>query len=157
MEEWAANPQWWLSNGVATLMGIALTASLPSFYRRISAAFRAMMGRAKGRILVAYRARKAKRLRKIKAIRFDSLAINRQIATSAALLILFITTGVATIAAIINLPAEIQRSYAMTVVIGLVLAIPALLFEFAWLTSSSRLDDVLKSRKRIKRRRSGVY
>lgn len=153
MEEWAANPQWWLSTAVAGAVG----AMMPFLYHQGRTRLKSLMLRTKGRIRAAYRSRKCKRLKQIKAIRFDSVSINRQIATSSALLVLFITTGVATIAAIINLPPEIQRSYWMTVVIGLVLAIPALLFEFAWLASSSRLDDILKSRKRIRRPSRGLY
>jgi hypothetical protein len=153
MEEWAANPQWWLSTAVAGAVG----AIMPFLYQQGRSGFKSLMQRTKGRIRSAYRSRKRTRLKRIKAIRFDSVAINRQIAISSALLVLFITTGVATIAAIINLPPEIQRSYSMTFLIGLVLAIPALLFEFAWLASSSRLDDILKYRKRIKRPRRGLY
>ncbi len=130
---------------------------MPFLYRHGRTGLKSLMLSTKGRVRAAYRRRKCKRLKRIKAIRFDSVSINRQIATSSALLVLFITTGVATIAAIINLPLEIQRSYSMTVMVGLVLAVPALLFEFAWLTSSSRLDDVLKRRKLIKRSSRGLY
>ncbi|UZJ58196.1 hypothetical protein OKW98_16465 [Pseudomonas sp. KU26590] len=153
MDGWVINPQWWLSTAVAAVMG----AVMPFLYRSCRLGLKRLMVGAQGRIRSIYRNRKCQRLKRIKAIRFDSVAINRQITLSSALLVLFITTGVATIAAIINLPMEIQRSYSMTVLIGLVLAIPALLFEFAWLTSSSRLDDVMKSRKLIRQSRRGLY
>lgn len=153
MDEWVANPQWWLSSAVAAAMG----AAMPFLYKQGRTGLKRMMLGTQGRIRSAYRGRKCKRLKRIKAIRFDSVSINREVALSSALLVLFITTSVATIAAIINLPAEIQRSYSMTFLVGLLLAIPALLFEFAWLTSSSRIDDVLKSRKRTRRSKRGLY
>lgn len=126
-------------------------------YKKGRSGLKSLMLRTRGRIRAAYRSRKCKRLKRIKAIRFDSVSINRRIATSSALLVLFILTCVATISAIINLPAETQRSYPLTLIIGMVLAIPALLFEFAWLASSTHLDDILKSRKRIRRSGRGLY
>lgn len=153
MDGWVINPQWWLSTAVAAVMGTVM----PFLYTTGRSGLKRLMVGAQGRIRCIYRNRKCQRLKRIKAIRFDSVAINRQIALSSALLVLFITTGVATIAAIINLPMEIQRSYSMTVLIGLILAVPALLFEFAWLTSSSRIDDILKSRKMIRKRRRGLH
>jgi len=153
MEGWVINPQWWLSTAVAAALG----AVMPFLYKNCRIGLKRLMVGTQGGIRSIYRKRKCQRLKKVKAVRFDSVAINRQISLSSALLVLFITTGVATIAAIINLPMEIQRSYSMTVLIGLVLAIPALLFEFAWLTSSTRLDDILKSRKLIRQSKHGLY
>ncbi|MEB0008613.1 hypothetical protein QN412_03145 [Pseudomonas sp. RTB3] len=153
MEEWIANPQWWLSTIVSALIGFAIQ----YVYRHGRRLAPSIMSGAKGRIRAVYRRRKCKRLKKIKAIRFDSVSINREIALSYALLVLFMTTGVATIAAIISLPAEIQKSYSTTFLVGMTMAIPALLFESAWLKVSSRVDDILKHRKLIKRRGRGLY
>ena len=155
MEEWAANPQWWLSNVVSTLMGILLAAALPSLYRRATVAFRSLMGRTKGRIQRFYKSLRLKRLRRAKALRFDSVAIHRRIAFSYAMLILFMIVGISTIVALLMLPAAVG-SARNAFVIGVFAAIPALGFEIAWLQASSQIDDLLKFRARVKRMRRGL-
>jgi hypothetical protein len=149
MEEWAANPQWWLSNAVSTIMGILLAAALPSLYRRATIGFRALMGRTKGRIQKAYKSLKLKRLKRVKALRFDSVAIHRRIAFSYAMLILFMVVGIATIVLLLILPPG-MGSTRVAFVVGMFAAIPALGFEIAWLRASSQVDDLLKFRARIK-------
>lgn len=149
MDEWAANPQWWLSNVVSTLMGILLAAALPSLYRRATLVFRLLMGKTRGRIQRAYKSLKLKRLKRVKALRFDSVAIHRRIAFSYAMLILFMVVGIATIVMLLIFPAGMGWTRA-AFVIGVFAAIPALGFEIAWLRASSQVDDLLRFRAKIK-------
>lgn len=148
MDEWVNNPQWWISTVVAGVIGVGLSQIYGSG-RNLGPL---LMEGAKGKLRARFRHHRCKRLKKIKSIRFHSVAINREIALSYALLVLFVTTAIGTIAAIISLPTDVQRNYVLTVVIGLFMAIPTLMFEAAWLNVSSRVDDILKHRKLIKRR-----
>lgn len=155
MDEWAANPQWWLSNVASTLMGILLTAALPSLYRRAAVVFRSLMGKTRGRIRTAYRTLKLKRLKRVKVLRFDSVAIHRRIAFSYAMLILFMLVGISTIVMLLMLPVGTGSTRA-AFVIGIFAAIPALGFEIAWLRASSLVDDLLKLRAKIKSTRRSL-
>jgi hypothetical protein len=155
MEEWAANPQWWLSNVVSTLMGILLAAALPSLYRRATVVLRALMSQTRGRIHRTYKSLKLKRLKRAGALRFDSVAIHRRIAFSYAMLTLFMVVGIATIIMLLMLPPRMGSTRAAFVV-GIFAAIPALGFEIAWLRASSQVDDLLKLRAKVKPSRRGL-
>jgi hypothetical protein len=153
MEEWAANPQWWLSNTVAAVLALLL----PHTFRRSRSHIQLLLSRAHGWTKPIYRAWRCKRLKKIKAIRFDSLRISRQIALSYACLILFIGSAIASVAGFVLIPVTLPRSQQEALILTFMVSGPALFFEIAWLVVAGRLDDVMKSRKRIRRQRLGLY
>jgi len=150
MNEWASNPQWWISTTVAAVIGVMI----PKIYRGLGAW---LLSGAKGKLLKGLRHQKYKRLKKIKSKRFDSVAINREITLNYALFVVFASTAIGTLAAVINLPFGSHLSHTLTIAISLLMALPALAFEVAWLTVSSSVDDLLKYRKRIKRVHRGLY
>lgn len=153
MNEWISNPQWWISTTVAALIGILL----PKAFGKGRNLGTLLMSGAKGKLSAFFRHQEYKKLKKIKSIRFDSTAINRQIVFSYALFVIFITTAMTAIAAMFSLPAALKESKALTVVTGLIISTPALFFEVAWLLASSKVDDLIKYRKLIKQRNRRLY
>lgn len=144
MIEWISNPPWWFTAAIGALM--------PSAFGRLRRAFQLSLQHTQGRVKAGYRRLQLRRLVKIKASRFDSVRINREIVLSYALFSLFILTGVSYITGLFMIPVDIRSNYRLATVWGLVTALPALVFEFAWLNSSSRVDALLKYRRKIKRR-----
>jgi hypothetical protein len=153
MNEWLSNPQWWISTTVAALIGI----TLPQFFNKGRIVGTLIMSRAKGKLLSHLRHQKYKHLKKVKRIRFDGTAINREIALSYALFVCFVTTTIAAIAVMFSLSAAVRESKLLTVITGLTAATPALIFELAWLLASSRVDELLKYRRLIKPRNRRLH
>lgn len=147
MIESFSNPDWWITIAV----GAVVSAALPRVYKGCRNLGAWIMTSAKGKLQAWMRCQKRKRLIEIRSKRFDSLAINREVVLSYALFIIFVIVSIATLAAIASLQTPKNGSEATTIILGLFLAIPALIFEVAWLNASNRVDDLLKYRKRIKR------
>ncbi|MDI3371649.1 hypothetical protein QLG14_20640 [Pseudomonas sp. V104_10] len=149
MIELFSNPEWWITIAV----GAVVSAVLPRACKGCRNLGAWTMNSAKGKLQAWMRCQKRKRLIKIKSKRFDSLAINREVVLSYALFIIFVIVSIATLAAIGNLQTPKSSSEPTTIILGLFLAIPALIFEIAWLNASNRVDELLKYRKRIRRSR----
>lgn len=148
MNEWMNNPQLWINSVVSALIALAL----PPLYRLGHDKAQPLLSGAKGRIRSFFRGRKLKDLKRIKAARFDSVRINREIVLSYAMLTLFILTAAVCIVSFGLAPAEAHKSYVLAILYGSLTGIPLLIFEFAWLVTSTRVDEMLKYRHRIKRR-----
>lgn len=111
-----------------------------------------MLAGAKGRIRSFFRGRKLKDLKRIKAARFDSAKINREIALSYAMLTLFILNAAGCVLSFGFAPPVTQKNYILAILYASLTGIPLLIFELAWLVTSTRVDEMLKYRSRIKRR-----
>ena len=144
-----SNPEWWTT----LILGGVVSSIIPKAYKTLQNIAALLVIGTKGRLQTFMRRQKRNRLIKIKSKRFDSVAINREIALSYALFVIFAIASIATIAAIAKLPSNPERSEAATVFVGFCLAGPAFLFEIAWLNASTRVDNLIKYRKRIKRSR----
>jgi hypothetical protein len=148
MEEWTTNPQFWISSAVSALTGFLLQ----FLYRSSHSAVHAMLAGAKGRIRSFFRGRKLKDLKRIKAARFDSAKINREIALSYTMLTLFILNAAGCVLSFGFAPPVTQKNYILAILYASLTGIPLLIFELAWLVTSTRVDEMLKYRSRIKRR-----
>ena len=147
MDEWTTNPQFWISSAVSAVTGFLLQ----YLYRLGHSKVRPVLVGAKGRIRSFFRGRKLKDLKRIKAARFDSVRINREIVLSYAMLTLFILTAAVCVVSFGFAPAEAHKSYVLAILYASLTGIPHLIFEFAWLVTSTRVDEMLKYRRRIKR------
>jgi hypothetical protein len=148
MDEWTTNPQFWISSAVSAVTGFLLQ----YLYRLGHSRIQPLLIGARGRIRSFFRGRKLKDLRRIKAARFDSVRVNREIVLSYATLTLFILSIVACVVSFGFAPADAHKSHVMAILYGSLTGIPLLIFEFAWLVTSTRVDEMLKYRRRIKRR-----
>ncbi|WP_223113391.1 hypothetical protein [Pseudomonas syringae] len=153
MDDWFSNPQWWLSITVSSLVALVI----PKVFHRAKTLLQPPITRTQGWFKSYYRHRRCKRLRKIKAARFDSLKINRAIALSYACFILFVIAAVASMVGFTLVPTGLRQETERAVVLGFITATPAFLFEFAWLTAASKVDDLLRYRGMIKRRHSRLF
>lgn len=111
-----------------------------------------MLTGAKGQIRSFFRGRKLSDLRRVKAARFDSAKICREIALSYSMLTLFIVMGGLSVVSFAFLPADARNNRLLTFLYASITGVPLLIFEFAWLVTSTRVSDMLKYRSRIKRR-----
>ena len=148
MDEWTTSPQFWISSAVS-----AVTVFLLQYLYRIGhGKIQPLLAGAKGRIRSFFRGRKLKDLKRIKAARFDCARVNREIALSYAMLTLFILSAAASIVSFGFVPSEANKSYIKAILYASLTGVPLLIFEFAWLFTSTRVDEILKYRRRIKRR-----
>lgn len=147
MEEWINNPQLWINSVISTIIALAL----PQLYRLVHSKIRPLLTGAKGRLRSFFRGRKLKDLKRIKAARFDSVRIHREIVLSYAMLTLFILSAASCVLSFGFAPAEAHKNHILAIIYGSITGIPLLIFEFAWLVTSSRVNDMLKYRSRIKR------
>jgi len=148
MEEWINNPQPWINSIISAIIALAL----PQLYRLVRGKIQPLLAGAKGNIRSFFRGRKLKDLRRIKAARFDSARINREIVLSYTMLAFFISTAVLCVGSFWLAPAEAYKNHIVAMIYGSITGIPLLIFEFAWLITSTRVDEMLKYRSRIKRR-----
>lgn len=142
------NPQWWVSNTVSATIGLLL----PILFGIFRSKFQPLLSKAKGRAGRYFTAKRIKRLKLIKSIRFDSAKINREIVNSGILLGIFILIAMGGVASFALAPAAVHESYSLALFFGSFTGIPMIFFEIAWLKSSTRVNDILKYRNRIKRR-----
>lgn len=147
------NPQWWVSNTVAAAIGLALPALLGIFRARLHP----LLSHAKGRVGRYFTAKRIKRLKLIKSIRFDSARINREIVNSGILLAIFILTAMGCVASFALAPTAVHESFSLALLFGAFAGAPMVLFEIAWLKSSSKVNDILKYRGKIKRHGRRLY
>lgn len=147
MDEWLTNPQFWIGAAVSGMVGW-----MPNIYRWVRGHAPLWFASAKGSVRRIYRAKRCKRLKRIKSARFDSARINREIASSYLLLGAFIASTAACIASFGFAPPEVHKSYGMAILYASLTGVPLLIFEFSWLSASTRVDDILKARSRVKRR-----
>lgn len=147
MDEWTTNPQFWISSAVSAITGFLLQ----YLYRLGHSRVQPLLTGARGRIRSFFRGRKLKDLKRIKAARFDSVRVNREIVLSYAMLTLFILNVATCVVSFGFAPAEAHESYGLAALYGSITGIPLLIFEFAWLVTSTRVDEILKYRRRIKR------
>jgi hypothetical protein len=148
MEEWMNNPQPWINSVISATIALALA----QLYRLARGKIQPLLVGAKGSIRSFFRGRKLKDLKRIKAARFDSIRINREIVLSYTMLAFFILAAVLCVGSFGFAPAEAYKNHIAAMIYGSITGIPLLIFEFAWLITSTRVDEMLKYRSRIKRR-----
>lgn len=148
MDDWTTSPQFWISSAVSAITGFLLQ----YLYRLGHSKIQPLLAGAKGQIRTFFRGRRLKDLRRVKAARFHSVRINREIALSYVMLTFFIAMGFLCVISFAFLPADARNSRLLTALYGSITGIPLLIFEFAWLVTSTRVNDMLKYRSRIKRR-----
>jgi len=90
-----------------------------------------------------------KRLRKIKAIRHNSLAITYEMHKASALFIVFMLAAVGGIVALVTSPLLQQSSRLFPILTSLV-AVPVLWAELMWLLKDTFVKDILKARARLR-------
>ncbi|EKZ3175687.1 hypothetical protein LZM27_19000 [Pseudomonas aeruginosa] len=147
MDEWLTNPQFWVGAAVSGTVGW-----MPSIYRWMRMRAPSWFENTRGRIRRIYRAKRCKRLIRIKSIRFDSAKVNREIVLSYLLLGAFMTSTAACILSFVFAPPQVHKSYPLAIMYASLTGMPLLVFEFAWLAASTRVGDILKARNKIKRR-----
>ena len=149
MSGWITDPQWWLSSIVA--------ASLPWIFLKGRNWLTSRLRKTRGRLKVYFRNGRSHQLRLIKNIRLDSALINREIILSYTCLGLFVTSGMIYILGMVTIPILIQPTNHQIMSWGLIAGIPTLILEFCRLGMSSRVDLILKYRKKIKLYNRRVY
>lgn len=148
MEEWLTSPPFWASSIVSGLVGVFVTFLL----MRAKVPFYTLLSNAQGRFKKFARSQRVKSLRAAKSVRFDSAKVGRELARSNCLLGLF---GLGIAASFVNImlvaPSEIHDS---RLAIGLIsiTAIPTLISEWAWLNASTKVNQVIRYRNKIKRK-----
>ncbi|MEE4668274.1 hypothetical protein V2L05_03465 [Pseudomonas alliivorans] len=148
MDDWTTSPQFWISSAVSAITGFLLQ----YLYRLGHSKIQPLLAGAKGRIRSFFRGRKLKDLRRVKGARFDSTKINREIARSYSMLTLFIAMGVLCVISFAFIPSDARDNRLLAFLYTSMTGIPLLIFEFAWLVTSTRVNEMLKYRGRIKRR-----
>ena len=151
MDEWLNSPQFWVSSIVSGLVGVLAT-FLAFLLIRAKGPFYSLLSKAQGRFKKFARNQRSKSLRVVKSIRFDSSKVGREIVRSYCVLGLF---GLGIAITIVNLmlaPTDIHKSQLAVVLYISVTAIPTLILEWAWLNASTRANQVLRYRSKIKRK-----
>ncbi|QXW46882.1 hypothetical protein [Pseudomonas amygdali] len=148
MDDWTTSPQFWISSAVSAITGFLLQYLYGLGHSKIQP----LLAGAKGQLRSFFRGRKLKDLRRVKAARFDSVRINREIALSYVMLTLFIAMAALCVISFAFMPPDARSSPILGFLYASMTGIPLLIFEFAWLVTSTRVNEMLKYRSRIKRR-----
>ncbi|MDN4145962.1 hypothetical protein QYE80_13280 [Pseudomonas tohonis] len=137
LDSFFAAEQW-----VGGLIGAIVAAMLSAAYRLCSKHFPRLLKSTSAGVRKFGRRRIRSRLLKIKAKRFDSLKITREIVKTYAYLTLFwLTASVWVIVILLGVIRPQQMIFAAPII---------LFFEIAWLTKSQFVDELLKSNYRIR-------
>jgi hypothetical protein len=142
------SPEIWVSGLIGALIALLLKVA----YQQASKWLPRFLSSATGRLKGMGRALRKRHLLKVKAKRFDSIAINREIARSYAYLVLFWLCGLIWVGQFIALAdgktLEAAGAGGYYVLFG---PLPAYFFEAAWLKKPDFLDSVLLHRSKIRR------
>lgn len=156
MLEFITDPPWW----VILLLGWLLPpfgwvraqlprlAQLPSMVSTArSATWRFLLDRMRS----FFRGREKKRLQKIKAVRFHSTLINRQVAKSYAYLVLFMLSALIYFSGVVAMGMVPKEAEALKVFWMILTGPFMLVFELLWLITAGKVDSLLKYRQKIRR------
>lgn len=126
------DPAWWFS----IFFPVAVVAILPRVFRWLVRFFRDSM-----------RGRRARRLRRIKVIRRDPVLITYEMQKATAFFVVFILLSISSLAGLVIVSTSQlgQNSYTFKVL----LAVPVLWSEMAWLLKDSFVGEILQYRKKI--------
>lgn len=144
MLEFFANPPWWIL--------LVLSVAMPKLWDAAVKYTPILMAHTKGALRTKWRRDNCKRLRKLKAHRFDSSLITREIVKSYAFLILFVLSIMLYGIGLLLIPAELRKTSTGLSFWGISTGLPMLVFELIWLTSMNRVDSLLHYRGKIRRR-----
>lgn len=143
MNEWLSNPPWWLN----TMIG----AAMPYVFKKGLLIVRGGTKVTTGRLKRYSRNRQAKALKKIRALRFDSFRIIREISLSHTFLAIFILSGLVYMLGLFIAAFLVTKESSNIVIWGTSAGVPSLIFEFCWLATSARVELLLKIRKKLNR------
>ena len=140
------NISWWLEITIPIL----ITLLIPWAYRLAKSALPSIFReKILGPLRKIYRRKRAKQLRKIKSLRFDTTSINREIAKNYCYLNLFWLVALIMFLAFLFMQnTEMQNHKAILWLT--ICSAPLYAFEFAWLRKSNLVDDLIKHRRKIK-------
>jgi hypothetical protein len=142
------SPEIWVSSLIGALIALLLKVA----YQQASKWLPRFLSSATGSLKGIGRAYRKRHLLKVKAKRFDSIAINREIARSYAYLVLFWLCGLIWISQFIAFTeAPTSKAVGASAYYALFGPLPMYFFEFAWLRKSGFLDSVLVHRGKIRR------
>jgi len=144
MLEFLANPPWWLL--------LILSVAMPKLWDTAVRYSPRLMDHTKGALRRKWRRHNCKRLRKIKALRFDSILITREISKSYAYMTLFVLSILLYGIGLLLIPAPLRETSAGLSFWGISTGLPMLAFEWVWLTSMNKVDSLLHYRAKIRRR-----
>lgn len=144
MLEFLANPPWWIL--------LILSVAMPKLWDAAVQCLPRLMDHTKGTLRKKWRRLNCKRLRRIKARRFDSVLITREINKSYAFMVLFVLSIMLYGIGLLLIPAPLRATSAGLSFWGISTGLPMLAFEFIWLTSMNRVDDLIHHRGKIRRR-----
>ncbi|RRV18126.1 hypothetical protein [Pseudomonas saudiphocaensis] len=144
MLEYLADPPWWF---VAII-----TLAVPEAFRWLKKQFPTWSEHAKGALRRRLRAWQCRQLLVIKRQRFDSAIINRIVVRSYAYLMLFVSCALVYFMGLLLVPEALRQNQGGATVWGIVAGAPMIAFELAWLSTSMRVDELLRFRRRIKSR-----
>lgn len=137
------------NNWIAAIIGVIVTSLMNWLYRYGLRRFPMVLNATWSGVRRWARARRKAHLLRVKAIRFDSMKINREIARSYAFLVLFLVGVMFYAISLLLVSKPSAETPALLVTWAFGLGIPMLSFELCWLLSSSRVDALLKSRAKI--------
>lgn len=150
MYEFLTNPPWW----VVAIVSIALAKLWDRLENGVKSLASYCLTHATGKFKRFLMGRKIKHLRKIKASRFSQLSIIRLTIKSYAYLTLFILCGLVGLLATYALRAVIpQHANILTPALAFIMC-TTLLFEVLWLHTSSKVNDLIKYNRKIRKYRS---
>ena len=144
MLEFFANPPWWIL--------LFLSVAMPKLWDAAVKYIPILMAHTKGALRTRWRRYNCRHLRKIKARRFDSTLITREIVKSYAFLILFILSIMLYGIGLLLIPVELKKTNIGLSFWGITTGLPMLVFEVFWLTSMNRAGILLHYRGKIRRR-----
>ncbi len=148
MYEFLANPPWW----VVLILSITLAKLWDKLERGVKSLASYCMTHATGKLKRFLMGRKIKQLRNIKATRFSQLSIIRLTIKSYTYLTLFVLCALVALLTAYALQAVIpQHAKILTPALAFIMG-TSLLFEVLWLRTSSRVSDLIKHNRKIRKR-----
>jgi len=141
MPDFSIEPPWW----VVLIIG----AILPELYKLCIKAAPKLMTSTKGVANNTLKFLRYKRLKSLKRERFNQLNIIKQISRSNAYLVIFIICALAYLGGLplSNHLLEDSSDYALMKALG---GIPGIFFELCWLSTSSRVNSLIRLHNKIK-------
>jgi len=142
MPDLSIEPPWW----VVLIIG----AILPELYKACIKAAPKIMTSTKGATNCILKFLRYKRLKSLKKDRFDKLKITKQISRSNAYLVIFIICALAYLGGLPlsnHLLDGSSNEYALMKTLG---GVPGIFFELCWLSTSSRVNSLIRLHNKIK-------
>src|SRR5690606_29950847 len=118
---------------------LILSVAMPKLWDAAVRYLPLVMEHTKGALRRRWRRYTCKRLRKIKALRFDSILITREISKSYAFMSLFILSILLYGIGLLLIPAPLRETSAGLSFWGISTGLPMLAFEWVWLTSMNKV------------------